>query len=164
MVTKKEIIDRTIHDLASEDCSILKSNEVLAKDFLKKLFEKIGRINGIINDIQTVISRGDVKSKILVNEMAWLADHTTPDHYGWDYVTYRNIYYLLYESYSLKLELIHGEKTDLKSLFFYKCEKNTFENENIVTTEVFKKTTKQVELTEEEMELYLNMCETEEAY
>ena len=147
----------TIQDLAQEDCTILSTNAILAHEFIKNLFDKIGKINKIITDIMVVVSRDDVISKILVNEIAWLADNTIPDHYGWEIEAHGNLCYLLYHSYSLSIELINGEQIDLNSIFTYKCSKNSFEDENIETTHEHKKRKKKSGLTEEEMEFYLNL-------
>lgn len=150
-------VKRTIQDFAQEDFTILNSNAILAQEFLIRLFGKIGKINKIITDIMVVVSRNDVKSKILVNEIAWLADNTIPNHYGWEIEAHGNLCYLLYHSYSLSIELINGEQINLNSVFFYECSKNSFEEENIETIHEDKNRKKKSGLTEEEMEFYLNL-------
>jgi hypothetical protein len=69
--------------------------------FLMKLAEKYSNMNNFISKYNKCINAERFKGKMLVNAIAWIADKTETDYYGWDYVVCQT--YVLYLIRSLVL-------------------------------------------------------------
>ena len=131
LMETKENVEKILENLQKKDCRILLQNKVLADTFLMNLADKYSNMNNFIDAYNKIINEGGAKSKMLVNAIAWIADKTEADHYGWDFEACNNICKLTISSDGTSLVLINGKEINLKSLFKYKCSKDCFKEDEI---------------------------------
>lgn len=128
---KEENVEKIFENLQKKDCTILSCNKALADMFLMILAEKYSNMNNFIDKYNKFINEGGFKSKILVNAIAWIADKTEADHFGWDLEACNNIYSLSNPINGVDMVLINGKRIKWESLFKYKCSKDYFKEEEI---------------------------------
>lgn len=124
-------IANIFENLQKKDCTIWPQNKVLADMFLMKLAEKYSNMNNFISKYNKCINAERFKGKMLVNAIAWIADKTETDYYGWDYVACQNICSLSDPIIGIDLVLINGKRIKWESLFKYKCSKDHFNESEI---------------------------------
>lgn len=127
----EEQITNIFENLQKKDCTILSRNKVLADMFLMILAKKYSNMNNVIDKYNKLINEGGFKSKMLVNAIAWIADKTETDYYGWEYDACQNICSLSDPINDIHFVLKNGKRIKWESLFKYKCSKDYFKEEEI---------------------------------